>query len=321
MVVAEEERKRLSMAGWEGGSGPSSEYVLLVKERQLWFTIDREGGQAPHAVAEPRRFAASMADFENVDERSVFFEDVWMWVHDEDMCGSDIGQTETGMERAKSPSSLTVKDLKIEVESAINSEMMEIVTGLMYPNIARESVEWKEKLEKNRSIHRQMLHYIILEQDAPGPVPYNGWDEGREGKTSLSHFCNDPRAQKAGLIQAEVAALRLYTTNIQELFNVDVRACRKRCKRKGPGLPRMRHLIKTAVDKLINTPIAASELRSVPNNVFRSRKWECCFCAHTNGSADLSVHVCLFACDQGHVEKRFRPGGDSPAPHRASLHP
>ena len=110
MVVAEEERKRLSMAGCEGGSGPSCAYVLLVKERQLLFTIDRAG-----VAAEPRRFAASMDDFDDVDERNDFFEDAWMWVQDEDMCGREIGQTESGMERAKR---LTVEDLKIEVESA-----------------------------------------------------------------------------------------------------------------------------------------------------------------------------------------------------------
>ena len=68
---------------------------------------------------------------------------------------------------------------------------MEMVTGLMYPHIARESVEWKKKLEKNRSIHRQMLHYVILEQAAPGPVPHYGWDEGREGKRSTSNAAGD----------------------------------------------------------------------------------------------------------------------------------
>ena len=73
---------------------------------------------------------------------------------------------------------------------------------------------------------------------------YQGWDAGNGGKT-LDDFVGHPVALRAGLTRAEVAALRLYTTDIHELLDADLRQiCATYHKVGGKGLFRFRHCIR-----------------------------------------------------------------------------
>ena len=71
------------------------------------------------------------------------------------------------------------------------------------------------------AVDRECLQYVLHERAGSSHKTFqNGWrrDEGRDGET-LADFVDHPFSREAGLNEAHVLALRLYTTAVFHSLN------------------------------------------------------------------------------------------------------
>ena len=64
---------------------------------------------------------------------------------------------------------------------------------------------------------RDLLKYVLHDDCSEADTPYGRRDAGRDGKT-LEYFTQHEKAKDAGLSEAHVVALRLYTTQAYAYF-------------------------------------------------------------------------------------------------------
>jgi hypothetical protein len=85
-----------------------------------------------------------------------------------------------------------------------------------------ENLKTNEKFSKYYPLVSKYLNYILYEPASEQPYPYGIRDKGRTGMT-LSYFAEHQFAKEADLDEAEVVALRLYTTPAFAAINEPLR--------------------------------------------------------------------------------------------------
>lgn len=96
---------------------------------------------------------------------------------------------------------------------------------------------------------REIVHYILYEKTSEKAYPNGIRDQGR-GSVRLSYFLTHSKAQKAGLDEAEVVGLRLYTTFAYKFMNNPLRDDARHAQGKSCPLPVATYFAVQGIKKL-----------------------------------------------------------------------
>ena len=115
--------------------------------------------------------------------------------------------------------------------------------------IEEESAEFAEGSPEHCAEMREIIDYVMNQRTSEKAYPNGIRDKDRNG-VRPSYFTSHPIAQEAGLSDAEVFALRIYTTLAYKDMNDPLRDDDRYAQRKPVPLPVLSHLATEAIKKL-----------------------------------------------------------------------
>jgi len=156
------------------------------------------------------------------------------------------------------------------------------------------------------------LHYIRFERTSEKQYPNGTRDKGR-GQTTLAGFKADPKAVAANLNEAELVAVRLYTTIAYKIMNDPLRDDERYRRREPCPLPVTTYFAQSGIKKLRALHVESGELtlwrgmcnREVPDEFMRKGGTELAFMSTTR---DLGVAVRFCLSQRSLLFKIVSPG-------------
>lgn len=115
--------------------------------------------------------------------------------------------------------------------------------------IEEEASEFADGTDAECAELRDIVKYVIHEKTSEKQYPNGIRDHGRGG-VRLSYFLTHSKAQRAGLSEAEVVALRIYTTFVYKYMNNPLRDDARYAKEKPCSLPVTTYFAVQGIKKL-----------------------------------------------------------------------
>jgi hypothetical protein len=159
---------------------------------------------------------------------------------------------------------------------------------------------------------KSLLHYIRFKRTSEKEYPNGTRDKGR-GQTTLANFKANPKAVAANLNEAELVAMRLYTTLAYKFMNDPLRDDERYGRREPCLLPVTTYFAQNGIKKLRALHVASGELtlwrgmcnREVPDEFMRMGGTELAFMSTTR---DLCVAVRFCLSQRSLLFKIVSPG-------------